>query len=342
MKKENRLRYLDLETIADNPFELRELSRSNVLRTSIPENGVLQPIMVRPIKRKGRTKWQVVCGQGRVDIARKAKLGTIPVIIRECDENEALRLSVVENLHRDDLDLMEEAHVFAELANRGCSQRKIQKLLEGKKSLGTINNRITLWKLFSRLSPKAQKAIRDGKYSTWAVSYVLDNFRDVEGNSDVDYAASFINDAVDKKLSVKDTVVVVAGLLPSHDLHLKVKAFQKAFPDRAYAPISGGRAAVPIDKPPKYLSIHKSQTCGFVSDVEVTKKDGHVIASIGIAHTKIIIEDPSSDLETWIHKAERGLKASSTGKQPPDQVLLTLQLESALTRKPVNKPVIDA
>lgn len=85
------------------------------LTASIQAKGVLQPILVRPC---GKGKWKVVCGERRFRCAKEAGLKTVPAIIREMDDNEALQLQIVENLQRKSVHAMEEAVAFKELTNK--------------------------------------------------------------------------------------------------------------------------------------------------------------------------------------------------------------------------------
>lgn len=81
------------------------------LARSIREVGVLQPIVVR--RRNG--SYELVAGERRVRAARLAGLATIPAIIREGDDTEALRTALIENIHREDLSPLELAAAFQEL-----------------------------------------------------------------------------------------------------------------------------------------------------------------------------------------------------------------------------------
>ena len=103
---------------------------------SIKSLGILEPLIVRTIGR-GK-KCQIVAGERRYLAAKKAKLTTVPVIVRELSDREARELTVVENLQREDLNPIDEARGFAlllegddaptqtQLAERlGCSQAHI-------------------------------------------------------------------------------------------------------------------------------------------------------------------------------------------------------------------------
>ena len=89
---------------------LRELSQS------IASHGVLQPVVVRPMPTGG---YQLILGERRLRAARLAGLERVPAIVREADEAETLELALVENLQREDLNPIDEAHGYEALMELG-------------------------------------------------------------------------------------------------------------------------------------------------------------------------------------------------------------------------------
>lgn len=87
------------------------------LASSIREQGILQPLLVRPVQGDPGT-YEIVAGERRWRAAKKAGLSQVPVIIRELSDDEALTIALVENLQREDLNPVEEAHAIAALQNR--------------------------------------------------------------------------------------------------------------------------------------------------------------------------------------------------------------------------------
>lgn len=85
------------------------------LAESIRKVGVLQPIVVRP----DEEGYAIVCGERRYRAAALAGLETIPAIVREMDDSQALEAAIVENLQREDVDPMEEADGFRALIASG-------------------------------------------------------------------------------------------------------------------------------------------------------------------------------------------------------------------------------
>lgn len=81
------------------------------LKLSIQEKGILEPLLVRPLK----NRFEIVVGSRRYEAARALGLKTVPVIIRPMSDTEALSLSLVENIQRNDLELEEEAEGILKL-----------------------------------------------------------------------------------------------------------------------------------------------------------------------------------------------------------------------------------
>jgi ParB family transcriptional regulator, chromosome partitioning protein len=86
------------------------------LGASIRQVGVLQPVVVRPVA-EGR--FELVMGERRWRAARKAGLETIPALVSDTDDREALRKALIENMHRSDLNAVEEAAAYQQLIEEG-------------------------------------------------------------------------------------------------------------------------------------------------------------------------------------------------------------------------------
>ena len=79
------------------------------LASSIKELGVLQPVLVRQIGDEVADEFELIAGERRWRAARRAGLQTIPVLIQVADDAHSLEQALVENLHRQDLNVLEEA-----------------------------------------------------------------------------------------------------------------------------------------------------------------------------------------------------------------------------------------
>jgi ParB family chromosome partitioning protein len=127
------------------------------LANSIREKGVLQPILVRPIAGEANI-FEIVAGERRWRAAQLAKLHDVPVVVREMSDAESLELAIIENVQRADLNAIEEAAAYHELADRfGYTQDRLAQ--EVGKSRSHIANTLRLLTL-----PESVKAmVREGK-----------------------------------------------------------------------------------------------------------------------------------------------------------------------------------
>jgi ParB family transcriptional regulator, chromosome partitioning protein len=91
------------------------------LADSIREQGVLQPLIVRPLKAPAdgskRPPYEIVAGERRWRAAKVAELATVPVVVRELDDQSALAVALIENLQREDLNPLDQAQSLSRLAD---------------------------------------------------------------------------------------------------------------------------------------------------------------------------------------------------------------------------------
>ena len=101
-----RLKIMEIEPNREQPRKLFDDDALSELSESIAQHGVIQPLLVRPLKDGG---YQLVAGERRWRAARMAGLTEIPVVIKELTDSETVELAMVENLQREDLNPLEEA-----------------------------------------------------------------------------------------------------------------------------------------------------------------------------------------------------------------------------------------
>ena len=112
------------------------------LENSIRENGVIQPIVVQ----KQGSGYEIICGERRWRASKKAGLKKIPAVIREVSNTQSLQLALIENIHRQDLNPIEEAQAYKRLSNEfGLTQEVIAKQVG--KNRATVTNYLRLLKL---------------------------------------------------------------------------------------------------------------------------------------------------------------------------------------------------
>jgi len=113
-RQSSRLALIDLDLIDSNPFQPRRTfdnERLVELAASVAEYGVLQPIVVRSLE----NRYQLIAGERRTKAARLAGLKVIPAIIRDADLDDSALLSLIENLQREDLNIIEEIAAYTRL-----------------------------------------------------------------------------------------------------------------------------------------------------------------------------------------------------------------------------------
>lgn len=121
------LRELPVDSIEPNRYQPREHfdeERLNDLTASIRELGVLQPVLVRAAQETDR--YELIAGERRWRAARRAGLATIPAIVRSAEDMASLEQALVENLHRQDLNALEEAAAYQQLMEDfGLTQEQV-------------------------------------------------------------------------------------------------------------------------------------------------------------------------------------------------------------------------
>jgi ParB family chromosome partitioning protein len=151
---------LPLEAISPNPRQPRTVfdeEAMNELVESIREVGMLQPIVVRPL---GGARFELVMGERRWRAAQQAEVETIPAIVRETADHELLRDALLENLHRAQLNPLEEAAAYQQMLDDfGCTQEELASRI--KRSRPQISNTIRLL----RLPPTVQRRVAAGVIS---------------------------------------------------------------------------------------------------------------------------------------------------------------------------------
>jgi ParB family chromosome partitioning protein len=150
-----------IENIVPNRYQPRQTFAQEELAelaASIKESGVLQPIMVR---RKGDGIYELIAGERRWRASKEAGLETIPVVIRNCSDQESLLLALVENLQREDLNPMETARACSRMMNEfGLTQEAIA--LKVGRDRSSVANFVRLL----HLHPEVQALLERGTLTT--------------------------------------------------------------------------------------------------------------------------------------------------------------------------------
>jgi len=154
------VRSIPVARIQPNPYQPRRTFSDPAMEemaASIRASGVLQPILVRPLP---QGDFQLVAGERRWRAAQRAGLSEIPALVRSLTDERALELAIVENLQREDLNPMDQARAFHQLAT---SFRLTQEEIAQRtgKDRATIANFLRLLKL----EPDVQQMVEQGSLS---------------------------------------------------------------------------------------------------------------------------------------------------------------------------------
>ena len=137
---------VELLSITPNPDQPRtnfKQEEIEELATSIEKDGLLQPILVRTV---GNGKYQIIAGERRWQACKSLGLKTVPVRIKEADDDKALELALIENIQRSDLNPIEEAYGYRRLMERqGMTQSDVAQAVS--KGRSTIANSLRLLEL---------------------------------------------------------------------------------------------------------------------------------------------------------------------------------------------------
>ena len=183
---------LDHDVISPNPLQPRgAISPSSLksLADSIKANGILEPLVVADTP----AGYQIIAGERRWRAAKIAGLTTVPVVIKKVNQREMLVLSIVENLHREDLNVLEEAAGYRKLADD--FNLTLQQISE-KMGLAvpTISNRMRLL----RLPDAVKQSLLDGKIQEGHAKSMV-------GLEDPNLIFEVFSQVIKKRLSISQT-----------------------------------------------------------------------------------------------------------------------------------------
>ena len=141
----NKVPIADIQRSKYQPRIIFDEEKLIELSSSIKENGVIQPIAVRPNKYEPG-KYEIVAGERRWLSSQKAGLNEVPVIVLDIDDQKSLEIAIVENVQRQDLNPIEEAKGYQRLTKEfGYDHEKISKFMS--KSRSHISNTLRLLSL---------------------------------------------------------------------------------------------------------------------------------------------------------------------------------------------------
>ena len=261
---------LDLPTSAIEPNRLQPREHFDEetltsLTASIRELGVLQPVLVR---RLGDDRYELIAGERRWRAAKRAGLPSIPALVREVDDRHSLEQALVENLHRQDLNVLEEAAAYSQLMDDfNLTQEEVAQRVG--KSRSAVANTLRLF----HLPPLVQRFIADGRLSAGHARAIL-------GTPDRAVQETLAAEAVEKGWSVREVEAVI-------------RAQATVAPEESTAPDNDGTGAA------EDRSIHRPSlrepALLELEELLSARLDTRVNVSIGTKRGRIVVE--FADLE---------------------------------------------
>jgi ParB family chromosome partitioning protein len=186
------------------------------LIASIKEIGILQPPVVRQTT---PGKYELIMGERRFRAAKAAGLKTIPVIIRQTPDNELLREALIENIHRSQLNALEEAAAYSQLlTDFNCTHDELAQKLGRSRPL--ISNTIRLMNLPTSVQQKLASGVLSAGHA-----------RALLGLSDASAIEKLASRIVTEGLSVRATEEIISSGAPKGQSAKKPKQTKSASPE---------------------------------------------------------------------------------------------------------------
>ena len=188
---------IDINLIDPNPRQPRTVFDSDALQelvASIKEIGILQP----PVVRKSGARYELIMGERRLRAAKIAGLKQIPVIIRQTPNNELLREALIENIHRSQLNALEEGAAYSQLLNDfNCTHEELAIKLGRSRTVITNTMRLL------NLPTSVQQKVAAGAISAGHARALL-------GLSDAGAIEKLANRIIAEGLSVRTIEEIIA------------------------------------------------------------------------------------------------------------------------------------
>ena len=212
---------VDINLVVPNPRQPRQhfdVEALNELTASIKEIGILQPPVVRA---KTNGTYELIMGERRYRAAKAAGLKAIPVIIRQTPDNELLREALIENIHRSQLNALEEGAAYSQLlTDFNCTHDELAAKLGRSRPL--ISNTIRLM----NLPTSVQQKLVSGAITAGHARALL-------GLSDPSEIEKLAQRIVAEGLSVRATEEIISTGAPKRKNVKKLKTTKSATPELA-------------------------------------------------------------------------------------------------------------
>jgi ParB family chromosome partitioning protein len=245
-------REISVDLIDPNPYQTRRRINEEPLRElaeSIKASGVVQPVVVRP---HAGGRFQLVAGERRWLACKLADKTTIPAVVREISNEQAMEITIIENLQREDLNPVEQARAFERLSREfGLTQEDIAS--RTGKDRASVSNFVRLLKLpddIQNLLESGELTLGHGK-ALCALA------------GSPDQLASATKEIVEKDLSVRQTEELVARILNPEGLEEKE------------------RKTRPVDPNVREAALNLERTLGVKVEIQDRQGRGKIILKYG-------------------------------------------------------------
>ena len=197
---------IDIDLIEPSPAQPRthfDEGRLEELAQSIRSNGIVQPLLVR---QRG-ARYQLVAGERRWRAAQRAGLQRVPAVVRAIPDDKLLELALIENIQRQELNAIEEAHAYKRLIDTlGLTQETVAQ------RVGRDRSFVTNYLRLLRLPEDIQQLVEEEKLS-------MGHARALLGVDDADIQRRVARNIIDQSLSVRETERaikrIIAGASPA-------------------------------------------------------------------------------------------------------------------------------
>lgn len=197
---------IDIDLIEPSSAQPRthfDEGRLEELAQSIRSNGIVQPVLVR---RRG-ARYQLIAGERRWRAAQRAGLQRIPAVVREIPDDKLLELALIENIQRQELNAIEEAHAYRRLIETlGLTQETVAQ------RVGRDRSFVTNYLRLLRLPEDIQHLVEEEKLT-------MGHARALLGVDDQDIQRKVAKDIIENSLSVRETERaikrIIAGSSPA-------------------------------------------------------------------------------------------------------------------------------
>jgi ParB family transcriptional regulator, chromosome partitioning protein len=283
------LRDVPLSQIRPNQHQPRrrfDEEAMSALAGSIRELGVLQPVLLRET---GEDEYELIAGERRWRAARRAGLQSVPALVQQTTDVSSLEQALVENLHREDLNPLEEAAAYSQLIEDFGLTHEVLAQRVGR-SRAAVTNSLRLF----QLPPTVQRLLSDGMINAGHARALL-------GTPDREAQERLANETVELGLSVRSVEDAVRALLALESEELSGNGSSGDDQVSAAAPANGSPHRPRALRPPGVLELEEllADHLSTRVRVEMRAKRGRVVIDFATLEDleriyQIMINEPSA------------------------------------------------